>query len=432
MSGGGWAGGWLAAALLAGTMTPAAVALETAQAGLADAAALVREGEALRARGDLAGAGAAYQRAVSLLSALLARDPADPDLKRALAEARDHLRQLRSPAARDGAGDHGANPCDSAGAPDDDGCPDLGPTVVPRGPDFGRPKTRFDDSSEGVVESRRPAGGAEHDTGAGPTTRGVVPGGGQARGFGHAAGPPGAAGGAPPPSGAAAVAQTPGAPAGGGHHHRRAPLAMAPPPAPSAAAPPPGQPVIADARGQTTPLPVIYQPPKALILHQPVPFKLVIEGLGPGSSKGAFSGETTTATAQISRTVTATLTGPAGVTIAALSQATQTVTDLANPTWLWDVTAQAPDPATLVLSIKSHVVIDGSGQDVPIEVYNAQIPVQLSPIDRVTLWINQIDPVWKWLVGAIGVIGGALAWVLNLQAKLRRQKQPAAASPPTT
>lgn len=71
-------------------------------------------------------------------------------------------------------------------------------------------------------------------------------------------------------------------------------------------------------------------------------------------------------------------------------------------------------------------------RDVPIEVYNAQIPVQLSAIDRVTLWINQIDPVWKWLVGAIGLLGGALAWVLNLQAKLRRQKQPAAASPPTT
>jgi hypothetical protein len=178
--------------------------------------------------------------------------------------------------------------------------------------------------------------------------------------------------------------------------------------------------VIADVSGQVQNLPVVYQPPKALLLHKPVSFKLVIEALGPGSAKGAFNGDTVTGHAQISRTVTATLSAPAGVTITPLSPATQTVTDIANPTWLWDVTAETPNAATLELSIASLVTIDGVDHPVPIEVYDAQIPVQLSVMDRIQLWIAQIDPIWKWLIGVITVVGGAIGWALGWRLKLRR------------
>jgi hypothetical protein len=187
-----------------------------------------------------------------------------------------------------------------------------------------------------------------------------------------------------------------------------------------AAAPQAPQGVIADVSSQVQKLPVVYQPPQFLLLHRPVAFKLVIEALGPGSAKGAFHGDTITGHAQISRTVTATLSAPAGVTITPLSPATQTVTDIANPTWLWDLTAETPNAATLELSIASLVTIDGVDHPVPIEVYNAQIPVQLSVIDRILLWIGQIDPIWKWLIGVITVVGGGIGWALGWRLKLRR------------
>jgi hypothetical protein len=239
---------------------------------------------------------------------------------------------------------------------------------------------------------------------------------------------------AAPPASPSAVAQRPTAPGGPSPPPPAVATSAAPTPSTSvasasASSTPPSAPsapqasssgIVANVSNQVQKLPVVYQPPKALLLHRPVTFKLVIEALGAGSSKGAFSGQTTTGHAEISRTVTATLSASGGVTITPRSPATQTVTDIANPTWLWDVTAETPNPATLELSIASLVTIDGAARPVPIEVYNAQIPVDLSIVDRIQLWIGQIDPIWKWLIGVVTVAGGAIGWVLNWRLKLRR------------
>jgi hypothetical protein len=169
---------------------------------------------------------------------------------------------------------------------------------------------------------------------------------------------------------------------------------------------------------------VVYQPPPALVLHKPVPFQLVIESAGAGSSRRAFIGPVITDAAQISNTVSARLTGPPDVTITLRdqSQETQTVTDVANPTWVWDVTSQTADPVTLNLSIYDHFVIDGASHSVPYPVYTVRIPVQVSVLDRLTLWIAGVDPIWKWLIGVITVIGGGIGWALNWYLKLRRRQ----------
>lgn len=200
---------------------------------------------------------------------------------------------------------------------------------------------------------------------------------------------------------------------------------MAPEPAP-AAAEPPG--VIADVLAQTRKLFVRYEPIKQLKLHEPVTFRMAVEALGEGSAKPEFGGnETVAAQAAISQHIRARLEGPPSVTIQARGDADQWVTNAANPTWTWDITANGAEPALLTMTVTSFVQIDGQVHEAPIDVYSAKIPVLLSPTDRIKSMIEDIDPIWKWIIGVGTVLAGVVAWVLKLPAQIRDAFRPKAA-----
>ncbi len=202
------------------------------------------------------------------------------------------------------------------------------------------------------------------------------------------------------------------------HHHRTRPPT-------NPATGPPSQPTEADATlrvaSQTRKVKVRYEPLKQLELRKPVTFTAAVELLGEGSSKPLFSGPTTTGDANVRRQVCASLTGPPHVTIKLRRDPCQPVTDLTNPYWVWDLTATDVEPALLDMSISSSVIVDGQGQEVYREVYHAQVPVHVGPIDAAKNLIDRIDPIWRWIVGVGTAIAGGLTWYFTWYLKLRRR-----------
>ncbi len=135
------------------------------------------------------------------------------------------------------------------------------------------------------------------------------------------------------------------------------------------------------------------------------------------SSDDAFSGipgVVVARTIRVTRKMSATLTGPPDqVQIVRVAEFPewQDLTSASNPTWKWQVRAKAPGPAELDLIVRALVRVPGQPEAmVPIDTYHAKIPVTVGLIDSVKWWIGEVNPIWLWITGVVGAIGGAITW----------------------
>lgn len=199
-----------------------------------------------------------------------------------------------------------------------------------------------------------------------------------------------------------------------------------PPPAAAATAPkprttpaPPPPPVVASTADQFVYLPFRYNWPAVLPYKTAVPVQFVIEVKGVGSSIPMFTGLTPPIIAPtdriaVYREMSVDLTGSEGrVTVVREKpyDEWQIVTDGANPTWRWYVTATGTEPAELVLTVRGRAKIDGQDRVQIIETYRTTRTVKTSFVDMAQIWIARLNPVWAAAVTVAGGLGGAYLWI---------------------
>ena len=127
-----------------------------------------------------------------------------------------------------------------------------------------------------------------------------------------------------------------------------------------------------------------------------------------------LSGKVVARTINVTQEMSATLSGPTDqVEIVRVAEFPewQRLTSASNPTWKWQVRAKAPGAAELDLVVRARIRIAGQPQAAtPIKTYHAKIPVKVGMIDSVKWWIGEINPIWLWITGVVGAIGGAITW----------------------
>lgn len=119
-------------------------------------------------------------------------------------------------------------------------------------------------------------------------------------------------------------------------------------------------------------------------------------------------------TIRVSQEMSATLTGPADqveiIRVADFPE-WQFLNSASNPTWKWQVKAKSPGPAMLDLAVRARVRIGGQpGSATLIDTYHAKILVKVGWVDTIKWWIGEINPIWLWITGVVGALGGAVTW----------------------
>jgi hypothetical protein len=183
-----------------------------------------------------------------------------------------------------------------------------------------------------------------------------------------------------------------------------------PPPEP---APEPPSPAISADPDKLATREVAYNKPETLTFGEATPVQVVINVNGETVDETFenLPGDVKKHSLLVSPEMTAELTGPADrvkIQLRSGYPAWQKVTKLGNPTWIWDVTALAPGTTRIDLAIKAKV--DTGSTETVIRTYHDTIPVRMSAVDGIKWWIAQIDPIWKWIIGVVAALGGALVW----------------------
>ena len=176
--------------------------------------------------------------------------------------------------------------------------------------------------------------------------------------------------------------------------------------------------------GQTQWYPYIYNRPPTLRFKEPEQVQFIINVLGQPAIEEEFrdlSGPVRSGQIRVSRRMEARLTGPPDqVTITPSDpnqKDVQTVTDIANPSWKWDVVAKRPGRALLTLNVYAHVQSGDSPEPVRVLLKSEPIPVRTDLVDTIQWWIGRINPIWVWIVGVFTTLGGALVWWRKNMAK---------------
>jgi hypothetical protein len=112
---------------------------------------------------------------------------------------------------------------------------------------------------------------------------------------------------------------------------------------------------------------------------------------------------------------------PDAFTIKALHSDPVQVVGLANTTtWHWEVTALKEGPQTLYLTISQLVKYNGKEEWHVVQIYNANIVVEVTPLERV----KSLD--WKWIFSSalalVGSILGVLGYLNNRKKKAEEEK----------
>ncbi len=173
-------------------------------------------------------------------------------------------------------------------------------------------------------------------------------------------------------------------------------------------------------------LPIQYNRPPTLSFDHDTLLTLVVESQSSGDAAMAgAAGPVVHAHALLGTTETAHLSGDSSeVQIVPLASETQTITNLSNVQWAWNVRAKSPGETTLALELSADVVVKGQHSWYRVTTYTDRFRVKMSPVSWATWRIGEIEPIYKFLgLGTpVVLLGGLIAF---LRRRSNNRKPPA-------
>lgn len=136
-------------------------------------------------------------------------------------------------------------------------------------------------------------------------------------------------------------------------------------------------------------------------------------------------GPTVTRETKITRKVRVELVGGGSFDVTATNPVTTFLITTNTPgVWNWRVTPRKEGEGRLQLQVFGVLENNGVAEgEVLIKTYEETIPVTVTPMGRVRLISQNVVENWEPVAGALGVIGGIWAFIVNLFAGLRRKRE---------
>jgi hypothetical protein len=161
-----------------------------------------------------------------------------------------------------------------------------------------------------------------------------------------------------------------------------------------------------------------YNAPDSMQLNMPIDMRLVVDASGlaaPEILLDGLPGEVREGQAELTRQVTATLTG-SGFDIRPLKPARQVLPEDRASTWQWEVTPREEGRKTLLLEVFAHP--GGSDAAASVAEFRDEIDVQVTTLSKVLDFVQTAQP-------AIGFAAGGLSLILAGMSFFRRRHRAA-------
>lgn len=161
-----------------------------------------------------------------------------------------------------------------------------------------------------------------------------------------------------------------------------------------------------------------YNAPDRMQLNMPIDMRLVVDASGlaaPEVLLDGLPGEVREGQAELTRQVTATLTG-SGFDIRPLKPARQVLPSDRAATWQWEVTPREEGRKTLLLEVFAHP--GGSDAAAPVAEFRDEIVVEVTTLSKVLAFVQTAQP-------AVGFAAGGVSLLLAAMTFFRRRRKAA-------
>ena len=157
-------------------------------------------------------------------------------------------------------------------------------------------------------------------------------------------------------------------------------------------------------------VPIAHETPKQAQFGRAFEVYVALDGTGDDSAADALPGEgnVVEATARVSRSVQATLSGQ-NFQIEALTPLIQRVSPVTENIWRWKVTPQEVGPQDLVIELFALT----EGEAMPVRTFRDKVEVRVSRIGQVVAVAQSVSPI-AMVAGGIGSLLAGLLGVIRL------------------
>ncbi|MFN3253827.1 hypothetical protein [Roseibium album] len=166
---------------------------------------------------------------------------------------------------------------------------------------------------------------------------------------------------------------------------------------------------------------MVYNRLQTMWRGEPETVVLKIDLATPPALAEALPGERRHVETPVTPFMTADLNGTAGLEVEPSDPVRKRVSEIGTTPWQWTVTAtDFADTEVLTLEVGIHL---DDGDPYPLKSFEDEIEVKVTNLQLVGDVVDEFNPIWAFVVGAVPVAWGAFVWIRG-----RKWKQPETSS----